>query len=91
MEKISSADLLTQVQGLYKSNRVYSFVKDLDVDSNTAMMILDFIKDYGEDFEQSRRSDKQYYREKINRLEGLCDAAAIRLREVASLLEPGED
>ena len=91
MEKISSADLMTQTDGLYKSDLVYSFLKELDVDSTKTMMILDFIKDYANVLELSRKEDQDYYEEKIDRLENICDESASRLREIVGLLEPGED
>lgn len=91
MMKSSSADLMTQSQGMFKSQRVYSFINDLDVDSNTALIILDFLKDYSDMFVLSKKEDREYYEEKIDRLEAICDEASDRLREVASLLEPGED
>ena len=36
-------------------------------------------------------STRDYYEEKIDRLERTCDEATDRLREITSLLEPGED
>ena len=81
MEKISSADLMKQAYG----------IESLDVDSNTAWKILDFLKDYSDMFVLSKKSDRDYYEEKIDRLERTCDEAADRLREITSLLEPGED
>ena len=42
-------------------------------------------------FVLSKKSDRDYYEEKIDRLERTCDEAADRLREITSLLEPGED
>lgn len=42
-------------------------------------------------FVLSKKSDRDYYEEKIDRLESTCDEAADRLREITSLLEPGED
>lgn len=91
MEKISSADLMTQVQGMFKSNRVFDFIESLDVDSDTAWKILDFLKDYSDIFVLSKKEDREYYEEKIDRLEAICDEASDRLREVASLLEPEEE
>lgn len=91
MEKISSADLMTQVQGMFKSNRVFDFIESLDVDSDTAWKILDFLKDYSDMFVLSKKEDREYYEEKIDRLEAICDEASDRLREVASLLEPEEE
>lgn len=91
MEKISSADLMTQAQGMFKSNHVFDFIESLDVDSNTAWEILDFLKDYSDMFALSKKSDRDYYEEKIDRLESTCDEAADRLREITSLLEPGKD
>lgn len=90
MEKISSADLMTQAQGMFKSNRVFGFIESLDVDSDTAWKILDFLKDYSDMFVLSKKEDREYYEEKIDRLEDICDEASDRLREVASLLEPGD-
>lgn len=89
--KINSAELMTQAQGMYKSNRVYIFIRDLDVDRDTALKILDFLKDYSDMFVLSKKSDRDYYEEKIDRLERTRDEAADRLREITSLLEPGED
>lgn len=91
MMKINSAELMTQTDGIYKSDLVYSFIEDLDVDRDTAMKILDFIKDYADVFKQSQKEDQEYYEEKIDRLEAICDEASDRLREVASLLEPEEE
>lgn len=91
MEKISSADLMTQARGMFKSNRVFDFIESLDVDSNTAWEILDFLKDYSDMFALSKKSDLDYYEKKIDRLEIRCDGVADRLREIASLLEPGKD
>lgn len=91
MEKISSADLMTQVYGMFKSNRVFDFIESLDVDSDTAWKILDFIKDYSDMFVLSKKEDREYYEEKIDQLERTCGESASRLREIASLLEPGED
>lgn len=90
MKKISSADLMTQAQGMFKSNRVFDFIESLDVDSDTAWKILDFLKDYSDMFVLSKKEDREYYEEKIDRLEAICDEASDRLREVASLLEPGD-
>lgn len=64
MEKISSADLMTQTQGMFKSNRVFGFIESLDVDSNTAWEILDFLKDYSDMFALSKKSDLDYYEKK---------------------------
>lgn len=89
--KIDSAELMTQAQGMYKSNRVYIFIRDLDVDRDTALKILDFLKDYSDMFVSSKKEDREYYEEKIDRLEAICDEASDRLREVASLLEPEEE
>lgn len=91
MEKISSADLMTQVYGMFKSNSVFDFIESLDVDSNTAWEILDFFKDYSDMFALSKKSDLDYYEEKIDQLESTCDEAADQLREIASLLELRED
>lgn len=91
MEKISSADLMTQAQGMFKSNRVFDFIESLDVDSDTAWKILDFLKDYSDMFVLSKKEDREYYEEKIDRLEAICDEASDRLREVASLLEPEKE
>ena len=91
MEKINSADLMTQAYGMFKSNRVFDFIESLDVDSNTAWKILDFLKDYSDMFVLSKKEDREYYEEKIDRLEAICDEASDRLREVASLLEPEEE
>ena len=55
MEKISSADLMTQAYGMFKSNRVFDFIESLDVDSNTAWKILDFLKDYSDMFVLSKK------------------------------------
>lgn len=89
--KIDSADLMTQVYGMFKSNRVFDFIESLDVDSDTAWKILDFLKDYSDIFVLSEKEDREYYEEKIDQLERTCDESASRLREIASLLEPGED
>ena len=91
MEKISSADLMTQVYGMFKSNRVFDFIESLDVDNETAWRILDFLKDYSDMFVLSKKSDRDYYEEKIDQLESACDETVDRLREITSLLEPGED
>lgn len=91
MEKISSADLMTQTYGMFKSNRVFDFIESLDVDSNTAWKILDFLKDYSDMFVLSKKSDRDYYEEKINQLERTCDETVDRLREITSLLEPEKD
>lgn len=53
--KIDSAELMTQAQGMYKSNRVYIFIRDLDVDRDTALKILDFLKDYSDMFVESKK------------------------------------
>ena len=90
MKKISSADLMTQAQGMFKSNRVFDFIESLDVDSNTAWKILDFLKDYSDMFVLSKKSDRDYYEEKIDQLESTCDETADQLREIASLLESGK-
>lgn len=91
MEKISSAALMTQAYGMFESNRVFDFIESLDVDSNTVWKILDFFKDYSDMFVLSKKSDRDYYEEKIDRLERTCDEATDRLREITSLLELGED
>ncbi|MCT3595610.1 hypothetical protein EFR91_02965 [Lactobacillus amylovorus] len=91
MEKISSADLMTQAYGMFKSNRVFDFIESLDVDSDTAWKILDFLKDYSDMFVLSKKSDRDYYEEKIDHLERICGESASRLREIASLLEPEEE
>ena len=91
IKKISSAALMTQAYGMFESNRVFDFIESLDVDSNTAWKILDFFKDYSDMFVLSKKSDRNYYEEKIDRLESTCDEAADRLREITSLLESGED
>ena len=91
MEKISSAALMTQAYGMFESNRVFDFIESLDVDSNTAWKILDLFKDYSDMFVLSKKSDRDYYEEKIDRLERTCDEASDRLREITSLLEPGEE
>lgn len=55
MMKIDSAELMTQAQGMYKSNRVYIFIRNLDVDRDTALKILDFLKDYSDMFVESKK------------------------------------
>lgn len=89
--KISSVDLMTQAYGMFKSNRVFDFIESLDVDSDTAWKILDFLKDYSDMFVLSKKSDRDYYEEKIDHLERICGESASRLREIASLLEPEEE
>lgn len=88
--KISSADLMTQAQGMFKSNRVFDFIESLDVDSDTAWKILDFLKDYSDMFVLSKKEDREYYEEKIDILEAICDESASRLREIAAEIEKGE-
>lgn len=88
--KIDSAELMTQAQGMYKSNRVYIFIRDLDVDRNTALKILDFLKDYSDMFVESKKADRKYYEEQINSLLGQLDDTADRLREIAAGIETGE-
>ena len=53
--KIDSAELMTQAQGMYKSNRVYIFIRNLYVDRDTALKILDFLKDYSDMFVESKK------------------------------------
>lgn len=91
ISKINSADLMTQTQGMFKSERIFSFINDLDVDSNTALIILDFLKDYSDMFVLSKKEDREYYEEKMDHLERICDESASRLREIVSLLEPEEE
>lgn len=86
MEKISSAALMTQAYGMFESNRVFDFIESLDVDSNTAWKILDFLKDYSDMFVLSKKSDRDYYEEKIDQLESTCNETVDRLREIISLL-----
>ena len=88
--KIDSAELMTQAQGMYKSNRVYIFIRDLDVDRDTALKILDFLKDYSDMFVESKKADRKYYEEQINSLLGQLDDTADRLREIAAEIETGE-
>lgn len=88
--KIDSAELMTQAQGMYKSNRVYIFIRDLDVDRDTALKILDFLKDYSDMFVESKKADRKYYEEQINSLLGQLDNTADRLREIAAGIETGE-
>lgn len=88
--KIDSAELMTQAQGMYKSNRVYIFIRDLDVDRDTALKILDFLKDYSDMFVESKKADRKYYEEQINSLLGQLDDTADRLREIAAGIETGE-
>lgn len=88
--KIDSAELMTQAQGMYKSNRVYIFIRDLDVDRDTALKILDFLKDYSDIFVESKKADRRYYEEQINSLLGQLDNTADRLREIAAGIETGE-
>ena len=88
--KINSAELMTQAQGMYKSNRVYIFIRDLDVDRDTALEILDFLKDYSDMFVESKETDRKYYEEQINSLLGQLDDTADRLREIAAEIETGE-
>lgn len=66
MMKIDSADLITQARGMYKSNRVFDFIESLDVDSDTAWKILDFLKDYSDMFVLSKKEDREYYQEEID-------------------------
>lgn len=88
--KIDSAELMTQAHGMYKSNRVYIFIRDLDVDRDTALKILDFLKDYSDMFVESKKTDRKYYEEQINSLLGQLDNTADRLREIAAGIETGE-
>ncbi len=90
MEKISSADLMTQTQGMYKSNRVYIFIRNLDVDRDTALAILDFLKEYSDRFVESKNLDHKFYEKQINNLLGQLDNTADRLREIAAGIETGE-
>ena len=90
MMKIDSAELMTQAQGMYKSNRVFDFIESLDVDSNTAWKILDFLKDYSDMFVESKKAGRKYYEEQINSLLGQLDNTADRLREIAAGIETGE-
>lgn len=90
MEKISSADLMTQTQGMYKSNRVYIFIRNLDVDRDTALAILDFLKEYSDRFVESKNLDRKFYEKQINNLLGQLDNTADRLREIAAGIETGE-
>lgn len=91
MEKISSADLMTQAQGMFKSQSVYSFIKDLDVDSSTALIILDFLKDYSDMLVESKKSDRKYYEKIINNLEGELDDTSNQLRDIAAELESWDE
>lgn len=88
--KISSADLMTQTQGMYKSNRVYIFIRNLDVDRDTALAILDFLKEYSDRFVESKNLDRKFYEKQINNLLGQLDNTADRLREIAAGIETGE-
>lgn len=88
--KISSADLMTQTQGMYKSNRVYIFIRNLDVDRDTALAILDFLKEYSDGFVESKNLDRKFYEKQINNLLGQLDNTADRLREIAAGIETGE-
>ena len=88
--KIDSAELMTQAQGMYKSNRVYIFIRDLDVDRDTALKILDFLKDYSDMFVESKKTDREFYEKQINGLLGQLDNTADRLREIAVEIETGE-
>lgn len=88
--KISSADLMTQTQGMYKSNRVYIFIRNLDVDRDTALAILDFLKEYSDKFVESKNLDRKFYEKQINNLLGQLDNTADRLREIAAGIETGE-
>lgn len=90
MMKISSADLITQTQGMYKSNRVYIFIRNLDVDRDTALAILDFLKEYSDRFVESKNLDRKFYEKQINNLLGQLDNTADRLREIAAGIETGE-
>lgn len=90
MMKISSADLMTQTQGMYKSNRVYIFIRNLDVDRDTALAILDFLKEYSDRFVESKNLDRKFYEKQINNLLGQLDNTADRLREIAAGIETGE-
>ncbi len=90
MMKISSADLMTQTQGMYKSNRVYIFIRNLDVDRDTALAILDFLKEYSDRFVESQNLDRKFYEKQINNLLGQLDNTADRLREIAAGIETGE-
>lgn len=88
--KISSADLMTQTQGMYKSNRVYIFIRNLDVDRDTALAILDFLKEYSDRFVESKNLDRKFYEKQINNLLGQLDNTADRLREISAGIETGE-
>ncbi len=76
--KIGSADLMTQTQGMYKSNRVYIFIRNLDV------------KEYSDRFVESKNLDRKFYEKQINNLLGQLDNTADRLREIAAGIETGE-
>lgn len=88
--KIDSAELMTQTQGMYKSNRVYIFIRNLDVDRDTALAILDFLKEYSDRFVESKNLDRKFYEKQINNLLGQLDNTADRLREIAAGIETGE-
>lgn len=88
--KISSADLMKQTQGMYKSNRVYIFIRNLDVDRDTALAILDFLKEYSDRFVESKNLDRKFYEKQINNLLGQLDNTADRLREISAGIETGE-
>ena len=88
--KIDSTELMTQAQGMYKSNRVYIFIRDLDVDRDTALKILDFLKDYSDMFVESKKIDREFYEKQINGLLGQLDNTADRLIEIAAGIETGE-
>lgn len=81
---------MTQTQGMYKSNRVYIFIRNLDVDRDTALAILDFLKEYSDRFVESKNLDRKFYEKQINNLLGQLDNTADRLREIAAGIETGE-
>jgi hypothetical protein len=90
VSKINSAELNIVTRSLYKGEDVYDFIETLDVDRSTALKILDFIQNYANDFEVSKKNDELYYRGQINNLEGEIDDAADQLRIIVKSLERGE-
>lgn len=90
VSKINSAELNIVTRNLYKGEAVYDFIETLDVDRSTALKILDFIQNYANDFEVSKKNDELYYRGQINNLEGEIDDAADQLRIIVKSLERGE-
>lgn len=67
--KIEPTELNVITANLYNGEDVYDFIKDLGVDRKTALKVLDFLKDYADDIEQSKSTDELYYENRINELE----------------------